>query len=246
MPHAEEVTVPALLNFHSPDAWPAGKPREIHLGTAGDKLRKHEPHLVQITDLRTSPQDYTLDANGFQFVSRQTSLSGAEFQDDDLVKDTYYPEVESLLRSATGASRVKIMSHLVRRSTFQDVVKEAEELSAKEGLGAYIQKLHPAMSCHVDQSFLGSRQTLEHAYPQDAEVLARHRWGIVNVWRPVKLVERDPLAVCDWRSVDPDSDLIGIDIAFPAKGEHTAYGRIYADQEERRRNVQRWVSDSYR
>ena len=34
----------------------------------------------------------------------------------------------------------------------------------------------------------------------------RCRVYVVNVWRPLKTVTRDPLAVCDWKSVDPARD----------------------------------------
>lgn len=244
MPHAEEISVSALLNFHSPNAYPADQPREIYLGTAGDKLRKHEPHLVQITDLRTSSQDFTLDANGFQFVLSQSCLSGTDLRNDDVVKKTYYPEVETLLKSVTGASKVEIASHLIRSNNFQDIVKEAEELNAKEGPRAYIKKLHPAMSCHVDQSFLGARQALDQALPEQAEELSKQRWGIVNVWRPIKPVERDPLAVCDWRSINQDRDLVGVNLIMPGKEQHAAYGRIHGKIAGQRHVMQRWVSAS--
>jgi hypothetical protein len=34
------------------------------------------------------------------------------------------------------------------------------------------------------------------------------RWGIVNLWRPLKTVRRDPLCVCDARSVNTEKDLV--------------------------------------
>lgn len=32
--------------------------------------------------------------------------------------------------------------------------------------------------------------------------MTRRRWGIINVWQPLKDVEREPLAMCDARSVE--------------------------------------------
>ena len=40
----------------------------------------------------------------------------------------------------------------------------------------------------------------------EADRLSKTRWGIVNVWRPLNPVMREPLGVCDSRTV-PDGDL---------------------------------------
>jgi hypothetical protein len=40
-----------------------------------------------------------------------------------------------------------------------------------------------------------------------AEIKKGHVY-IINVWRPLKVVTKDPLAVCDWASVDPKEDWI--------------------------------------
>lgn len=34
--------------------------------------------------------------------------------------------------------------------------------------------------------------------------LTKRRWGIINVWQPLKPVNREPLAMCDARSVKDD------------------------------------------
>lgn len=31
---------------------------------------------------------------------------------------------------------------------------------------------------------------------------------VINVWRPLKTIKKDPLAVCDWNSVTPEKDYI--------------------------------------
>lgn len=37
----------------------------------------------------------------------------------------------------------------------------------------------------------------------------------INVWRPLKTITKDPLAVCDWTSVNPKSDWIANRLVFP-------------------------------
>jgi hypothetical protein len=61
---------------------------------------------------------------------------------------------------------------------------------------------------------------LEQSLPGEAEELAKKRWGIINVWRPIRTITRDPFAVCDARSV-PDSDLFGNIAHLPPKGSDT-------------------------
>jgi hypothetical protein len=50
---------------------------------------------------------------------------------------------------------------------------------------------------------------LKNVIPDDAEVerLLNCHFMAVNVWRPIKQILRDPLAVCDWNSVDPAIDI---------------------------------------
>lgn len=47
------------------------------------------------------------------------------------------------------------------------------------------------------------------------DLLAAHpRWQIINAWRPVREVQRDPLAVADARSV-PDGDILKVRLVYP-------------------------------
>ena len=47
-----------------------------------------------------------------------------------------------------------------------------------------------------------------------AEELPKHRFGVVNVWRPIRgPVQDSPLALCDARSLT-DDDLIASDLVY--------------------------------
>jgi hypothetical protein len=49
--------------------------------------------------------------------------------------------------------------------------------------------------------------------------LLKSRFQIINVWRPIKTIYKDPLAVASGPSV-PDSDLVGVGLIYPnRKGE---------------------------
>lgn len=54
----------------------------------------------------------------------------------------------------------------------------------------------------------------------EAEKLGKTRWGIINVWRPITPVRRDPFAMCDWNSID-EADLVGVEAVLPSKGSGT-------------------------
>jgi hypothetical protein len=80
----------------------------------------------------------------------------------------------------------------------------------------------PARYVHVDQSYNGALEVLrDNLRPDLAKSLAKTRWGIINVWRPIhNPVSRDPLAVCDARSV-AESDLVAMAAILPSKGSNS-------------------------
>lgn len=43
------------------------------------------------------------------------------------------------------------------------------------------------------------------------------RWAIINVWRPIKPISKDPLGLCDARSAR-DEDLMPVTSRLPPKG----------------------------
>ena len=49
---------------------------------------------------------------------------------------------------------------------------------------------------------------------QDAEWLLKGRYQIINVWRPIKTIRKDPLGVADATSVD-DEDLVPVQLVYP-------------------------------
>lgn len=66
----------------------------------------------------------------------------------------------------------------------------------------------PSHGVHTDMTHASCRHVLKGIVPDDEiERLMGCRFDVINVWRPIKPILRDPLAVCDWRSVDPDSDI---------------------------------------
>ncbi|HEX3990452.1 MAG TPA: CmcJ/NvfI family oxidoreductase, partial [Acetobacteraceae bacterium] len=73
----------------------------------------HESHIVPIHDLRGIEAEISLDREGFELLGQVSKVR--DFYDDDEVRGVYYPEAERFIAEATGASRVFIFDHTVRR-----------------------------------------------------------------------------------------------------------------------------------
>ena len=72
-----------------------------------------EAHTVPIYDLRSVAGEVRLEREGFALVPQTTAVQ--DFGDDEEIRRVYYPEAERLLKEATGASRVVVFDHTVRR-----------------------------------------------------------------------------------------------------------------------------------
>ncbi|KAL6245345.1 hypothetical protein RBB50_007343 [Rhinocladiella similis] len=201
----EKHHVHTALNYYK-DPGDGSPPPPSYVGKPETYERPYEPLDVTINDIRGEEGEYTLDKNGFQIFRRESVEK--DFVDDEQIKAQYYPETEQLLKDATGASRIFIFDHTVRR-----VPKD------QRGPPAAINLRGPVNRVHIDQSYGAAKNRVPHHLPEDAERLLRTRYQIINVWRPIKKILKDPLAVADAHSV-PDSDLIGVGLIYPdRKGE---------------------------
>ena len=120
--------------------------------------------------------------------------------------------------SRTGATRVQPFSHIIRRQTWEAALSAGKGLQDEEN----VKMTAPARFVHIDQSYKGALEVLSESLPSElAKSLAKTRWAIINVWRPIHhAISRDPLAVCDARSV-LESDLIPVRALLPSKGSGT-------------------------
>lgn len=153
-----------------------------------------DPREIRIEDARGHEDEFTLDRNGFSLV-RSPSLVG-DFYDSNEVEKIYYPEVERLLRAELGVSRVVIFDHTVRN---------AGRAGARQ----------PARIVHNDHTVNSAPRRVRDHLGGDALELLQGRFGIVNVWRPIRGPVLDsPLALCDAQSFT-DADLIATDLVYP-------------------------------
>jgi hypothetical protein len=59
----------------------------------------------------------------------------------------------------------------------------------------------PVRGVHVDQSYEGAPKPLKMKHPDEAEQLLNGRFQVINIWRPVNTIYRDPFAVLDVTTV---------------------------------------------
>jgi hypothetical protein len=73
----------------------------------------NDARRVAVHDARPIADRVSLDANGFAVMQHRSAVR--DFLDDEEVRRVYYPEVERIVKRATGADRVHIFDHTTRR-----------------------------------------------------------------------------------------------------------------------------------
>lgn len=169
--------------------------------------RPHISHTFEISDVNGEEEHYTLDSHGFQY--HHFPCKETEFVDDKKIQEEYYPECKELLKEVTGANRIYIFNHKVRRGP-----TKWHHLN-----GSIAANRGPVTKAHVDQSYEGAEKRLRWELPDEVDELVKKRYQIINVWRPIKTITKDPVAVADASTV-PDEDLVAagiVDNGFPGE-----------------------------
>jgi len=192
--------VTARLTYLSPEsdapAYYSGEPGQEERSTG-----QYSQIPIEISDARALPRAPELDVEGFCLIKHGTQ--DVDFNSDDDVTTNYYPQIVSLLKQQLGADEVIVFDHNVR-------------LDAKQ---AGIRR--PARHVHSDYTVRSAiRRMLDLVDEKEAVGRLRHRFGQVNLWRPLKYqVSTSPLALADARSVKQE-DYVKVDIIYPdRKGE---------------------------
>ncbi|KAK4234632.1 hypothetical protein C8A03DRAFT_18510 [Achaetomium macrosporum] len=127
------------------------------------------------------------------------------FTSDAAIRQGYYAEVESLLRSKLGprVARVVIFDHTIRRH---------DPAAPRQ----------PVRQVHVDQTPRAAEARVRRHVKLNSEegyaTLLGRRYQIVNVWRPIGHAAQDfPLAVVDWRTTSEEQDLVKVDLLYPVR-----------------------------
>jgi hypothetical protein len=190
------------------DPGDGSRPTPIVIGKG--RITNERPHLAHdfvVTDVSGDEDIYSLDTNGFQYC-RHASCE-KEFTDEHTIETAYYDECKELLKEVTGGSCIHIFNHKVRRGPTQWHHLGFDNLKNRG----------PVTKTHVDQSYAGAELRLRWELPNEADELVKRRYQIINVWRPIEAILKDPIAVADAKTV-PDADLVEADMTendFPGK-----------------------------
>ncbi|MDB5831160.1 MAG: hypothetical protein JWR14_990 [Caballeronia sp.] len=162
-----------------------------------------EPRRVTIRDARplAAAGELSLDKSGFERIEHTSALS--DFSDDAAIRSLYYDESAQVLLKATGAEKVVVFDH-----TLRDSLNGSRTTSSLR---------EPVRRVHNDQTFVsGPRRVRDHLPADEAAQRLKHRYAIINLWRPLDVVEQLPLALCDARSIAAN-DLVPSDLVYKDK-----------------------------
>jgi hypothetical protein len=161
----------------------------------------YRDHEVTIRDVRPVASALSLEREGFQLITAPCSVE--DFYDEEAVRTRYYGETVSLLEKLTGAARVVVFDHTIRRR-----IPGATDRTT--GIPR-----QPVASVHNDYTVKSGPQRVRDLLGEDASALLRRRFSVINVWRPIRGPIQDaPLAVADAQSVHGD-DLVATDLVYP-------------------------------
>ena len=150
--------VTADLNYLTPSA---DRPRTYTFEPPSGEPRSNivpEPHSVPIYDVRPISETVSLDREGFALIRQQSAVK--DFYDEDEVRNVYYPEAERLVKAATGADRVFVFDHTVRKRVGG---------AADRGGGPR----QPVARVHVDHTEKSGPQRVRDLIPGEAEATAQ-------------------------------------------------------------------------
>ncbi len=180
---ARETTpyVEAVIRFTDP----ASEGAMLYSQDHDNSTFKLIPRTVKIHNARAQASQLSFERNGFALIRDAVDI---DVFDKALVERDYYPQAARMVRDLTGASLVLC---------FLDVIRSEVRAEGAE----------PANNAHVDFNRESLERWIRMLRPDDADELLKRRYLNINLWRPVRPVERMPLAVCDASSVSR-ADLI--------------------------------------
>ncbi|KNZ31731.1 MAG: hypothetical protein AD742_16620 [Methylibium sp. NZG] len=155
---------------------------------------------VDIHDGWPSADRFSVDREGFEI--RPFGARFDQFDDDASIKSAFYGQVIDFVRRTTGARRVEVFDHTIRKRLPAD-------------LKAQTTVQRPAvLLVHSDYTVKSGPQRVRDIVPDEAEALLQRRVAFFNVWKPLyRRVEELPLAMCDATTHDPQ-DMLRMDLKY--------------------------------
>ena len=188
-------SVTATLNYTVDN----GRPLDYYFydPEPGVELNPPGTDLKEVTIWNGWPrvEEFHLDVQGFAL--RPFTAPFTAYDDDAALRAVFYQQVIDFVKAETGASRVEIFDHTVRK-----------RLPADLSVQTTVQR--PAvLLVHSDYTVRSGPQRVRDILPNEAERLLSGRVAFYNVWKPLyETVEELPLAMCDATTADPGDMLV--------------------------------------
>lgn len=164
-------------------------------------------HAVRVHDMRPVANGLTLDGNGIMLLKHPDGVL-PDFRDAQAIKARYYPALERLVTTQTGASRAVVFDHTFRSSALsrQGTNATAQPLAAwpTGNIETVVTRTHNDYTPESGPARV--REMLGKFAPDvDSGAAMKRRYAIFNVWRPINgRVEQMPLAMGDMSTLRPD------------------------------------------
>lgn len=154
-----------------------------------------DPRQMAVHNGWDQVKEFTIDKNGFEVQEFKAGYD--DWENEEGVREHFYPEVVDFLKKNIGAKRVLVFDHTIR--TERNAKKKlTEEKNTSQRT--------PVMLVHCDYTAESGPLRVKQLLPDEAEDLLSRRVAFINVWKPIhRIVEERPLAMCDVKStVDDD------------------------------------------
>jgi hypothetical protein len=159
-----------------------------------------DAHEVLVHNAWSMVESLSADAEGFELHDFQGRFD--QFDDNASIISSFYPQVVDFVRLHTGARRVVVFDHTIRKRLPADLKQQTT-----------VQR--PAvLLVHSDYTPASGPQRVRDIVPDDAEDLLTRRVAFYNVWKPLyQRVEELPLAMIDAQTQDA-GDLLRMDLKY--------------------------------
>ena len=178
-----------------------------------------DPQEVAIHDGWPEVDRFSPDREGFALQPFPAGFN--QFDEDAEVQRRFYPQIIDFVKQHTGAKRVQVFDHTIRKRLPAD-------------LKAQTTVQRPAvLLVHSDYTVASGPLRVRDILPAEADALLQRRVAFYNVWKPLyRRVEELPLAMCDATTHAP-GDMLRMELKYR---ERT--GEIYV---MRHSPAHRWV-----
>ena len=167
----------------------------LELNPPGTDVRE-----MEIRDGWPMADRFSADREGFEIGRFDGDFEA--FDDDAAISAGFYPQVVGFVKRRTGARRVVVFDHTIRRRLPADLACQTEV------------KRPAVLLVHSDYTPKSGPQRVRDILPDEAEALLARRVAFYNVWKPLhETVEELPLACCDAGS-QTDGDMLIMELKY--------------------------------